>query len=674
MNDKIKLKDFFIYAFIYICILWIVILIALKSQYSLSSFYFRLNSDKINDEIVVVAIDKKTLNSDRFKRFQDLDRPIYAELLNKITYWDPKIIWVDVFFLHDSSDSSQDVQLRKILEANDNIIIAWETQWWKLADWVFMGNDYKNYWYVDTVSLNDVDIFWFHFNDYKNKIPIVANWENPILPLSVEVFKRYYWYDNVNVDFDSSSIFFDNKYKVKLQDSWDKYLNINYFTNDFKVVSFIDVIQGFVDVGVFKDKIVLVWATASEIHDEFLTPYDTSNFMPWIFIHANTINTLSEDKNLIYQWFWGFLITNAIIIFIIMLALISIKSSYIGILISLWTFAVFSIWSVVLYYFLWFFIEVFPTLVWFSVLSLIIFLMKYFEENKNKKQIQSMFSRYVSKDVVDQIVWLWIDTLSLWWIEKKVTVFFSDLVWFTDLSEKLNAEQLGTILNIYFENMSNIILSSRWTIDKFMWDAIMAFWNAPFDILWHESLACEAALLQRQALYWIKNEIKKFWVTSPIDMRIWINTWNVVVWNFWCSKRYDYTVLWDTVNLGSRLESINKQYETKIMLSEYTYENIDKDKFVIREIDLITVKWKVQPVRIYELVWFNWIVDDHILNNIRTFSEWLSYYRDRNFIKAMELFGSINDWPSRVFLSRCQEFLKQPPEANWDNVFRFKVK
>lgn len=679
MTNKITIKKILLYWLIYISIVWIVFLIWIKSQYLLSSFYFWMNWSSVNKDIVVVALDKKTLTSTKFKRFQDINRADYATLIRHIGYWDPKVIWVDVFFLHESQDESQDRELKEILEKNDNVIIASEIWDWTAPSWVFMWDDFKNYWYIDTVSLNDIDIFNLHLNDYKNKLPIVFDGINPSIPMSVFLFKKAYWYDNVKVDLENSTMSFDDKYIVPLQSNWNwenksHYLNINYFTNNYKVVSFIDVLENLVDSNVFKDKIVLVWATAQDIHDEFLSPYDTSNFMPWVFILANWVNTLSSWKILTYQTFPVFITINALLFLIVMIALIRIKRHLIWIFISWATFIAFLCLSLFLYFNNWYFLEIFPTLVWFILLNSIIFFIKYFEEYRNKNRIQSMFSKYVSKDVVDQIVDLWVDNLSLWWSEKAVTIFFSDLVWFTDLSEKLNAQQLGKILNIYFENMSNIILNLKGTIDKFMWDAIMAFWNAPFDVERHESLACEAALLQRQSLWIIREEIIKMWVDSNIDMRIWINTWNVVVWNFWCSKRYDYTILWDNVNLASRLESINKQYETRIILSENTYKNIDHSRFVTREIDLITVKWKEHPVRIYELVWFVGAVDKSILDMISVFEKWLKYYRERNFIQAIELFKSIDDWVARLFILRCQEFLDRPPEANWDNVYRFKVK
>lgn len=676
VNSIFTNKRFLLYLLYIVGIMFLMYFVWLRFQYLLTSWYFLFNKSSTSKDIIIVALDKKTLSSESFKRFQDINRSDYAELVRNISYWQPKVIWLDVLFLHDSDNEANDREFKKEVEDNENIVLASEIWSWWLIWWLFMGQDYKWYGYVDIISYNDMDIYNFNLNDYKNKIPIAFEWQNPPLSFAMNVFKKAYWYNDVNVNFEKSIVSFDNwKYKVPLQHDWSNYnMNVNFFSDTYQTVSFIDVLKKNIDLSVFKDKIVLVWATASDIHDEFITPYDTSNFMPWVVSHANTINMLMTWKFISYQWFWSFIFLNFLLLVVFVTLIFFSQRILFWIATSVWVLFLYIICAILLFTLFGYFIELSPLIFWFWVLNSIIFFDKFFEELKNKNQIKNMFSKYVSKDVVDEMMKVGLDSLSLWGTDRVVTVFFSDLVWFTQLSESLTTEQLWRILNIYFESMSNIILTNHWTIDKFMWDAIMAFWNAPLDVNNHENLACETALLQRQSLQLIKDEIAKFWVNVNIDMRIWINTWPAVVWNFGCSKRYDYTVLWDSVNLASRLESINKQYETKIMISEYTYNNIDKDKFVIREVDLITVKWKEHPVRIYELVWFVWQVDELVINKISLFHEWLSLYRQRSFQNALLIFQQIDDPVAQIFVARCKEFIQAPPEDKWDNVFRFKVK
>lgn len=679
MINKIKKtfkKNKLWYILYIIFILIFMYFIALKFQYLITTNYFLFNKNDINKDIIIVAIDKATITSKLFTRYQDIHRSDYATIIRNIQYWEPKVIWVDVFFLQQSNNEINDRELIKELKEDENIVIAYEV-WESWQIWTsFMWQDYKWYWYVDILAHNRLDIFWLNLTDYKNNIPIHFEWDNPSLPFVLNIYKIINWYKNTQINFWKQEINFDNwKSIIPIQKNGESYtLNTNYFTNNYQKVSFIDVYNNTIDSSIFKDKIVLIWATASDIHDEFFTPYKTSDYMPWVEIHANTLNTIMSWKYISYQWFLSFLIVNFVLLCLFFFIILLSKRIVYWILLSICILSLFIIISIWLFNYGGIFVEIFPTIIWFLILNSIIFFDKFFEELKNKNQIKNVFSKYVSQDVVEQLISMWTDNLRLWWVERTVTIFFSDLVWFTDLSEKLTVEQLWNILNIYFENMSNIILSKKWTIDKFMWDAIMAFWNAPLEVDFHENLACETALLQRQSLQIIREEIQKYWVQVHIDMRIWINTWNVVVWNFGCSKRYDYTILWDSVNLWSRLEWINKQYDTKIMISEYTYQNIDKNRFVTREIDLITVKWKEQPVRIYELVWFVWQVSQEILENIKWFSKWLALYRTRKFKEAYEIFNSLNDPVAKIFMGRCDEFLKTPPEDKWDNVFRFKVK
>ena len=375
---------------------------------------------------------------------------------------------------------------------------------------------------------------------------------------------------------------------------------------------------------------------------------------------------------------------------------------------------VFLILWILLFQYFWIFIEILPFLVAFIFLHIYIVFRKFIFEKKSKDEVKNIFWRYISKDVVNDLLNSWIDNLKLGWQKRNLSVFFSDLAWFTDLSENLDPVDLWRILNIYFEEMSNLVLQNYGTIDKFIWDALMAFWNAPLDVPNHADLACKTAIYQRIALLKVRDELKKMWSNVFIDMRIWINTWDAVVWNFWCSQRYDYTALWDTVNLASRLEWINKEYGTNVIISETTYQNITKEMFMTRELDIITVKWKKKPVTIYELVWFNnlsefekmWLYkeifkmlhekqydqaisylqqinDETALKlrktllekrNIELYSQALSFYKQKDFHKAFELFIKIWDEPSKKFISRCEYYISNPPPLDWDGVYRFKTK
>lgn len=224
---------------------------------------------------------------------------------------------------------------------------------------------------------------------------------------------------------------------------------------------------------------------------------------------------------------------------------------------------------------------------------------KVLTEEENVKYIRSTFSKFVSKDIVNELL-ANPESLKLGGEKKELTVFFSDIRGFTTLSEALSPEDLVQLLNEYLSIMTNLVIAYRGTIDKYMGDAIMAFWGAPVKNDDHAYFACLAAIIQLEELKvmqdrWAANGI------PVIDIGIGLNTGDAVVGNMGSSHRMDYTVMGDTINLGSRLEGTNKSYGTHIIISEFTYAKV-KDRIYARELDDIKVKGKNEPVKIFELI------------------------------------------------------------------------
>lgn len=245
-------------------------------------------------------------------------------------------------------------------------------------------------------------------------------------------------------------------------------------------------------------------------------------------------------------------------------------------------------------------IHVFPTAIFQMFTILVAFIgFRALSEEENVKFIRNTFSKFVSQDVVEELL-ANPDTITLGGSKKELTVFFSDVRGFTTISEKLGPEELVQLLNEYLSEMTELIIDYRGTIDKYMGDAIMAFWGAPARNDDHAYYACVAAMAQVQALM----KLQEMWSDRNIpvlDIGIGINTGAAVVGNMGSSRRMDYTLMGDTVNLGSRLEGITKTYGVRTAISEFTYERV-KDRVYARELDLVRVKGKLEPVRIYELM------------------------------------------------------------------------
>jgi adenylate cyclase len=300
------------------------------------------------------------------------------------------------------------------------------------------------------------------------------------------------------------------------------------------------------------------------------------------------------------------------------------------------------------------------------------YVVRFLRSERQKKDLRDTFSRYVSPDVVERIIQHpeWVD---LGGESREVSVFFSDLEGFTALSEQLESRAVMELLNDYLDRMSRIILEEKGTIDKFMGDAIMAFWGAPLDYADHALAACRAALRQQALLPEINAQLRAAGLPD-LAVRMGINTGEVTVGNVGTAQRVEYTAIGDHVNLGSRLEGVNKQYGTSIIVSEFTYKAVC-DVFFLRELDFIRVKGKQQPVRIYELMGTHDAVSKKQKMTRKIYEEALVLYRSQDWSAAKSHFTLIQEnFAAQVMLERISALRKNPPGANWDGVYIFETK
>ncbi|MBI9108730.1 MAG: adenylate/guanylate cyclase domain-containing protein [Spirochaetales bacterium] len=340
------------------------------------------------------------------------------------------------------------------------------------------------------------------------------------------------------------------------------------------------------------NKIVMVGAFAKGIAaDQKTTPY---GLMYGVEIHANALNTIIMEKFLKQAPPWQ----NYLILAISILA-ISILSARFSTLPSLFI----SLGLILALFFSasyifdnYNYIISFPEPASAIVLTFfIIIAYRAMTEEKDKKKIRGMFGTYLSPHVVDQIIE---NPPELGGVDKNLTVFFSDIRGFTTLSELMPPQELVQLLNRYLTAMTDIILDTEGTLDKYEGDAIMCFWGAPLPQEDHAYRACCAAVRQLVALKKLNGELPP---EKQINIGIGINSGIMTVGNMGSTQRMDYTLIGDHVNLGARLEGTNKQYRTNIIISEYTY-GLVKEKVIARELDNIRVKGKNKPVLIYELI------------------------------------------------------------------------
>jgi adenylate cyclase len=296
----------------------------------------------------------------------------------------------------------------------------------------------------------------------------------------------------------------------------------------------------------------------------------------------------------------------------------------------------------------------------------------YATEGRQKLYIRRMFGQYMSGAVIDHLL-EHPEKLQLGGERRRVTLFFSDLAGFTTISERLSPETVVGLLNDYLSSMTEIILAEAGTVDKFEGDAIMAFWGAPLDQPDQARRACRAALRQQAALIELNRQFSGLEL-PPLSMRIGLHTGDAIVGNLGSEKRFDYTVIGDTVNLASRLEGVNKFYGSHVMASEVTVAACNGG-VEFRELDLVAVKGKEQAVRVFEVLGLTGELAPEVIRQRQDFAEALDSYRQGRFPEAQARFAAIlaenpADGPARTFLARCIKFQAAPPPDPWDTVFR----
>ena len=451
---------------------------------------------------------------------------------------------------------------------------------------------------------------------------------------------------------------------------------INYLgpAKTFPHYSISDILARKTPAGAFKDKIVLVGATAIGIYDLRNTPF--SAVYPGVEIHATVIDNILQNR-FIHKPKWtriydglAILILGCLIGFVTpRLGAIKAMAFALGLLVihyflTQWLFSHYRLWVNIVY----------PLLTGVLVYTALT-VYHYITEERERKKIKGAFVQYVSGPVVEQML-KHPDKLKLGGDKRDISVLFSDIRGFTTISEGLTPEGLTHLLNEYLTAMTDVVFKYDGTLDKYMGDAVMAFYGAPLDQPDHPFRACNTALdwmeeLGKLNVKW-GQEGKK-----PLDIGVGINTGPMMVGNMGSNQRFDYTVMGDNVNLGSRLEGANKNYQTNIIISEFTYERV-KDQFVCMELDSVKVKGKTLPVRIFQLVGKN---DLPPLRKeaVRQFHRGLELYKQQKWDEAMEVFSAVTAMdkgvkPANLYIERCMDLKESPPGPQWDGVFVMKTK
>ncbi|MGB7518296.1 MAG: adenylate/guanylate cyclase domain-containing protein [Spirulinaceae cyanobacterium] len=298
------------------------------------------------------------------------------------------------------------------------------------------------------------------------------------------------------------------------------------------------------------------------------------------------------------------------------------------------------------------------------------------EDISDEKRLKSTMYRYMTQELAEELLKL--GDAKLGGDRKEVTVLFSDIRSYTSLTEKLKAEEVVGMLNGYFESMVEAVFKHKGTLDKYIGDAIMAVFGSPLPLEDHAWKAVQTALEMRERLE-IFNEARLKENKVPIRIGIGINSGSVISGNIGSSKRMEFTAIGDGVNLSSRLESASKQYGCDIIISENTYEPC-RDQVIVRELDRIKVKGKNLPVSVYELLGKKGdTLSPQQEQIVEFYHEGRKLYLSRDFVGAVGKFAQVmgidkDNKAAKLHMERCQHFLAEPPDGDWDGVWTMTSK
>jgi adenylate cyclase len=465
---------------------------------------------------------------------------------------------------------------------------------------------------------------------------------------------------------------------LKTEPDGDELINYAGPYKSYQQYSMGDVLDGTVPPQTFKDKIVLIGPTAIGIGDVRPTPFQSNDYMG-VEIHANFIdNLLHSDEPgrgflsrgfaeemidivfiLIFGVAMGFVFARLKPLYstfsvVIALALFGFIVYLAFAHLGMWLYAVIPSGTLILNY---------GAITSYRMVT----------EEREKRKIRKTFERYVSPGVIRLIEKDPKKYFKQGGESKDLSIMFSDIRSFTTLSEGMSADALVAFLNEYLTEMTDIAFHRWGTLDKYIGDALMAFWGSPFPQDDHAFRACAAALdmmarMQELNFRWEAEGKKTF------EIGIGVNTGTVSVGNMGSRTRFQWTVMGDPVNLASRLEGQNKEYHSHIIIGENTYAEV-RDQFVCRELDRIKVKGKTKPVKIYELM--AWMKDAAQYQDLLSrWAEAQQAYYMQDWNRAALLFEDLishhpEDGPSLTFLNRVYEKREHQPKPDpaWDGVF-----
>lgn len=662
------------------------------------------------DEIIILDIENRSL--EKLGRFENWPRSYHSQVIDFVTNSGALAIGFDILFMEPDKDQTQD-QSMVTSTSNSNIVyhsmafskadtnaflypmdsppVEFEAEKYSIQLAPNVTKSFNNADRIDGKIFNLYNVstgigfanFYPDNDGVIRKMPLLLNFaERQYMGLSFSMVAGI-----LNAKKDNISVVPGKEIQIKppggekspifhipIDNSGQMLINYQGTFQTFRYVSYYDVLMQRIPPEFFEGRIVLVGTSAAGLSD--IRPVPFQDAFAGVEIHANIIyNILSQD----------FISKQKLPASILNLLLLGVAIALLAMLLKPWQSALvallisggYAFTTIFMFSYHAYWLEFVRPILTILFAYLFVFVYRYVDEEKSKRYIKNIFQYYQSKTVVDELLKN-PDMLKLGGERIIATAFFSDIKSFTTVSEELLPEELVLQLNEYLSAMTKIVLKYEGYLDKYEGDAIMAIFGVPLEQPDHAERACLASLEMQSEMV----ELRKKWAVQnkpQFHIRIGVNTGPMIAGNIGGVERVDYTVIGDAVNLASRLEGANKQYNTSIMISEFTKALLPED-FVLRELDLIRVKGKTQPVRVFEVVTKNRSgLSNDQLNILDQYKQGLLHYRNKKWDAALAAFERVlyvnnSDGPSKTYIKRCLHFKKNPVPANWDGVFEMTTK
>lgn len=692
--------------------------------------YFN-RTKSISNDIILVDIDNNSINELETSLGQyPWPRSIYKDLIEFIQLGQPKGILFDILFSEKQKDGTEDDIFAEVLGLYKNISHAVELS----SESAFVEGKFNpfppelinrftlNISNKDQISLSLLKTFNNGFLDYTGPIesilantqhlhfvsaykdpdgifrstPMIYKYGDLWLPsLSLKGLLLRLNDPTVSIKNDTIEVS-DSNHKYKIPMDSRGFTNIHYYANYTNLENHVSIayliaqarklLKGEISdpselelnpLDYFKDKIVFFGASATGLADLKSTPVSSS--LPGVHIHSTVLSNILEndyrkDSSIIFNLFLILVFIVAIYLAIYFLTTILFKTLVPIFLIFLYI----ALNTLFFKYFNFQIPLLFPTILFFIAI-IEGFIFTTIIEGKRTKKITGTFSKYLSEDLTKYLIENEINPSAEVGKLENLTILFSDIRGFTSFSEKMPPKSLVQFLNKYLNQMSSVIINHKGTLDKYIGDAIMAFWGAPVENKNHAIDAVLAALQMVRELEDFNLNAKKN-NELQIEIGIGLNSGPVIVGNIGSDKKLDYTVIGDNVNLASRIEGLTKQYGVPILIGENTYQQI-KTHFKCRPIDCVRAKGKDEAVMLYQPIYSvgATLESSESINAICNITQSaFDLYKQGHFEEAKQLYQecfniNANDSVAELFILRCEELIKNKP-TKWTGVFTAETK